>query len=360
MNIQQMLPMWGAAVLLAIWFTLVIKINRTDTGAKRFGGFWSAVLVWPVLLVGEVAQLAGYTSPGLFALSAVALPLGLAGLYKNLNAVVWRKPTLLRWPFVVAGIATLALIAVQGLLYSGEWSQWRDFAPQGEPVRYWAVYLNCLVSAFLFLYVAIVLIEQVQQYHYELPLQVVDTEMYQLKGITGSLGFAVGMAFFAVILVAAIAFGFLPFAYWLGWFHLLIALPWLLVLSQLSRSQVSSPSPFDHTSMSAAQKMSDARAQAIVKRAEAAVIAQKAYKEIGLTLYTFAERAELSASDVCLALLASKKLHFRGFIYQFRMKYARQVLMDSDAKLDSVTRRLKLGANGTASSTFLRYLERRR
>jgi len=347
-------------VLTALWLCLLLKVSRHKVAAKGFAGFWLAMLSWPLLLVSELWQLVGAASPLLTAAAVVALPVLLAGVYRNLLAMLWRKPKPALWPFYVAGIGLLVLVVIQGWLHASDWQQWPGFAPVGEPLKYWAVYFSCLIATFLFLYICIVWVEHLQQYHYELPLQVVDTEMFQIKGLSGACGFAVGMAFCLAVIVAAVAFGFLPFANWLSWFHLSLALTTLILLVQLARKHSPSPSPFDHEALSAAPKMSQATAQAVLKRAEAAVISQKAYKEIGLTLTRFAERAGMSASDICLALLAAKKSHFRGFIYQYRMKYAKQVLMSSDAKLDSVTKRLKLGVNGTASRSFLKYLENRR
>lgn len=360
MTTQHMIPLWTAGVLTVLWLCLLLKISRTEGAATGFPGFWPALLSWPFLLVSELWQLVGTASPWLTAAAVMALPVVLAGVYRNLLAMVWRKPKPLLWPFYGATILLAIFVVFQGWLYGGDWQQWPGLAPVGDPLSYWAVYLSYLIPAFLFLYISIVMIEQLQQYHHELPLQVVDTEMYHIKGVSGACGFAVGMAFCLVILVAAVAFGLLPFYHWLSWFHLALALTTLVVLVQLSRTHKPSPSPFDHDAMSAAPKMSHSAAQAVLKRAESAVISQKAYKEIGLTLATFADRADLSASEICLALLAGKKMHFRGFIYQYRMKYAKQVLMSSDTKLDSVTKRLKLGVNGTASRSFLKYLESRR
>ena len=359
MSTQHMIPLWSAGALTVLWLCLLFKVSRNKVAAKGYKGFWLAMLSWPMLLSSELWQLVGGASPWVAAVAVVAMPLLLAGIYRNLLAMLWRKPNLVLWPFYAAGIGLLVLVAIQGWLNGSDWQQWPGFAPLGEPLSYWAVYLSCLIAAFLFLYISIVLIEQLQQYHHELPLQVVDTEMYHIKGLSGASGFAVGMAFCLAIIVAAVAFGFLPLTFWLAWFHLGLALTTLVLLAQLSRAHRPSPSPFDHDAMSEAPKMSQSTAQALLKRAEAAVISQKAYKEIGLTLAVFAERAGISASDICLALLAGKKTHFRGFIYQYRMKYAKQVLLGSDTKLGSVTKRLKLGANGTASRSFLKYLESR-
>lgn len=360
MNSQQMIPLWSAGVLTVLWLCLLIRITRLSGGAKAFPGFWLAVLSWPWLLASELLQLAGIASAMMASVGVLSVPLCLAGLYRNVLGMLCRKPRLSLWPFYVVGMILLGLVALQTWLYAGEWHQWPGLAPYGKPVDYWAVYFSALIPAFLFLYVSIVLIELLQHYHHELPLQVVDTEMFHLKGLTGGGGFAVGIAFFLVVIVAGVAFGFLPLVYWLSWFHVGLALALLVQLAQLSRSHTPSPSPFDHNAMSKAPKMSQATAQVILQRAESAVINHKAYKEIGLTLSEFADKAGLSPSEVCLALLAIKKSHFRAFIYQFRMKYARQVLMESDTKLDSVTKRLKLGTNGTASHTFLKYLESRR
>lgn len=357
---QHMIPLWSAGLLTVLWLCLLFKVSRSKGGAKQFNGFWLALLSWPLLLSSELWQLAGGASSWLAACSLLAVLLVLYGVYRNVFSMLWRKPRQTRWLFVVVGAVLTVLTVLQGWLYHNAWQHWTGFAPVGEPLNYWAVYLSYLVAAFLVLYINIVLIEQLQQYHYELPLQVVDTEMYRLKGLSGAGGFSVGMAFCLVIIVAAVGFGFLPLSYWLSWYHIALALIMLVLLSQLSRAHQPSPSPFDHSVMSRAPKMSQASAQAIIKRVETAVISQKAYKEIGLTLGSFAEKAGLSANDICLALLTDRKMHFRAFIYQYRMKYAKQVLMSSETKLDSVTKRLKLDANGTASRTFLKYLESRR
>ena len=160
MSTQHMIPLWSAGALTVLWLCLLFKVSRNKVAARGYKGFWLAMLSWPMLLSSELWQLVGGASPWVAAAAVVAMPLLLAGIYRNLLAMLWRKPNLVLWPFYAAGIGLLVLVAIQGGLHGSDWQQWPGFAPLGEPLSYWAVYLSCLIAAFLFLYISIVLIEQ--------------------------------------------------------------------------------------------------------------------------------------------------------------------------------------------------------
>lgn len=359
MNLATVVPLWTASLLAIAWLFVAISALRKNGKLKSISAYWLALWSWPVLLAGEWLQLfsidATWVTLGVLMLTPILFFL----VYSAVMSAIWESPKLQRLPFMLIGVSSVVLFGVQIALFSGQWAKWSSMAPVGMPIDFWPLYLSCLLVAFMLLYVFIVLVEQVQQYHFELPMQVVDTERYVLKGVVGAGGFAVGLGFVLVLLAVAVAFGFLPMTSWLRWFQLAIALSVLIYLGQLTRASSVSPSPFDHDAMAKAPKMSQAQAQTILKRAEATVISEKSYKKIGLRLSTFAKHAGVSPADICLALLATNKHHFRNFIYQYRMKYAKQVFFSSDVSLEQVAKRLKLNGNGAVSGTFLKYLEKR-
>lgn len=337
-----------------VWLILLVRNLTHKHYSQYFSSFWVAFLLWPLLLVYEYLQFIGFENTWVQVVPIIVLPSILLALHRIYLHYLCREisvPTLL---YGSAFIVILVLLGVQFIALGGVW---QSGSPFGMIWSFWPLYIAYLSVAVLMLFTAISQVEHLQQYHFELPMQVVDIKQYRLKGLTGAGGFAAGMAFFLVILVVSVALGFLPVFAWVVWSHVVIALPILFMLLYLSIRQSPSPSPFNHELMARAPKMTLNKAQAIISQAEAAVIANKSYKKIGLTLEEFAHQAKLEPVTLSLALLAGKKQHFRGFIYQFRMKYAKQVLMGSDAKLEDVAKRLKLGAKGSVSNNFLRYLE---
>ncbi|MFS1702503.1 hypothetical protein FJ444_17560 [Aestuariibacter sp. GS-14] len=349
---------WVTALLTCVWLILLaisIKQKPANTGS---GGRTLMLLSWPLLVCSELWALGNGQGHSLLSLLALTtVPLQLYGMQMSSMALLWRKPHYARWPLLIIAVVLLALLGYQLWVFLPELSGWKGLAPYGEPLVYWPVYASCLLIAFAMLYTAIMQVEHIQQYHHDLPLQAVDTRQHKIKGIAGASGFTVGVAFFLVVITALVAFGILPFQGWLAWFHCGVAFSMLTVLMNLCRTQNTSPSPFDHAALHAAPALTEGRALAIIKHADAAVIESKAYKQVGLTLESFANQAQLDPTVLCLALLKVKKQHFRNYIYQFRMKYAKQLLLRSDIKLDQVTKRLQLGNKGTVSHTFLKYLE---
>lgn len=359
MNPASVVPLWTASLLAIAWILVVFSALRKKGKLQNINAFWLALWSWPLLLAGEWLQIISIDATWVTLGILMVTPLLFFLVYSAVMAAIWESPKLQRLPFMLIGSSTIVLFGVQIVSLSGEWANWSIAAPVGMPIDYWPLYLSSLLVAFLLLYVFIMLVEQVQQYHFELPMQVVDTERYLLKGVVGAGGFTVGMGFMLVLLVVAVAFGVLPMTSWIRWFQLVVALSVLVYLGQLSRARTVSPSPFDHAAMAQAPKMSQAQAQLILKRAEATVISEKSYKTIGLRLTTFAKHAGLNPADICLALLAMNKHHFRNFIYQYRMKYAKQVFFSSDVSLEQVAKRLKLNGSGAVSGAFLKYLEKR-
>lgn len=352
-------PLMFAILFTLAWLLVVFAAMRKRGSLQRLNAYWLALWSWPLLLCAEWLQL--FNLPVTWvALGMVMLtPVSIYFIYSTVIGAVWESPKRQNLPFVIIGLSVVALFGAQIILHAREWKLWILNAPVGQPFEYWSLYLSAILVAFLLLYVFILIVEQVQQYQYELPMQVVDTERYQIKGVVGAAGFAVSLSFILVLLVVAAAFGWLPMASWLRWYQLGIALSLLVMLAMLTRIKTTSPSPFDHQAMAQAPKMSQARAQQILKQAQHTVITEKSYKTIGLRLVNFAKHAGLEPADICLALVATNKHHFRNFIYQYRMKYARQVFFGSDISLEQVAKRLKLNGSGAVSGTFLKYLEKR-
>lgn len=349
---------WVTALLICVWLILLAKVLKQKASYPGSTGRAVMLFTWPFLVCSEIWALGNGQGHSLLSLLAlIIVPLQLFGMQMSTLSLLWRKPRFARWPLLVVALVLLALLAYQLWAFIPLLSEWGGYAPYGEPLVYWPIYSSCLMISFAMLYTAIMQVEHIQQYHHDLPLQVVDTRQHKIKGVAGACGFTVGVAFFLVVITALVAFGILPFDSWIAWFHCGVAFSVLTVLVNLCRSQHTSPSPFDHAALETAPTLTEAKAHAIVKHADAVVISAKAYKQVGLTLEHFAQQAKLDPTLLCLALLKVKKQHFRNYIYQFRMKYAKQLLLRSDIKLDQVAKRLQLGSKGTVSHTFLKYLE---
>ena len=349
---------WVAALLTCIWLVMLAVTLKQKALPVGNGGRMLMLLSWPLLVISELWALGFGQGHSLISLVVlIVAPLQLMGLQMTTMALLWRKPRYARWPHALVATVLLALLSYQMWAFMADMPGWYGLVPYGEPLVYWPVYASCLLIAFAMLYTAIMQVEHIQQYHHDLPLQVVDTQHYKIKGVAGACGFTVGVAFFLVVITVLVGIGIFPFESWLAWFHCGVASSMLAVLANLCRRQQTSPSPFDHSALENAPVLTDAKAQAIVKQADTVVIASKAYKQVGLTLESFARQAKLDPTILCLALLKVKKQHFRNYMYQFRMKYAKQLLLRSDIKLDQVAKRLQLGNKGTVSHTFLKYLE---
>ncbi|MEW9798451.1 DNA mismatch repair protein [Alteromonas sp. CYL-A6] len=346
--------------LFAMSLLYVVIVFRFISSAGRLPGrrwITMALAMWPLLVVDEWLKL--------FALEGVSPVLGLFDVmpallltfsYKATGMLVHQAPSSSARQWLPAGVCLLAQSAMI-FLPSDTKIQWFSQSPVGQPLALWPAYLAPLATGFAVLLFGILIAECVQRYHHYLPEQVADTATFRIKKLGGVAGMTVGLAFASILLVSAAAFGFLQITFWQSLYHLLMALVCLFMLAVLIMPQRTSPCPVDYQRLEACAE-SQAEMRNALAKAEQAVIHTKAYKHKGQTLCAFCRDNELDPTLLAITLKLSKYKSFRGFIYHYRLEYAKKVLLRSDASIARVARRLGLDSEKFLSGVLPNYLSK--
>lgn len=342
--------------LLIIWLiTGIVAWAKHDKFANG-KGFLLAWCCWPLLCINNIVSLWSADNAGIvgFALSLTAIPLVFLGCYTLVYAMTVQQPMQGKWRYWAASLA-LPLSALPLVLVDVDiGAAWLGQAPTGQPLLFWVLYVPELLAMFVMLVCAIALTELIQRYHYLLPEQVVDVHLYEAKSLGKVAGLCVGVSFALITLVTVVGFGFFSMPYWLTLIHTSIAASVLIVMLLLLKPHNTSASPINYSQPQAGEN----ELKRVLALAERAVINNRAYKEIGLTIEKFAQQASLSPTLLSQALSTDKKRHFRGFIFHYRLEYAKKVLLRSDAQVASVAKRLGLGSEKFLSGAFIKYMEK--
>ena len=70
----------------------------------------------------------------------------------------------------------------------------------------------------------------------------------------------------------------------------------------------------------------------------------------------FSDEAGVDPTTLAIALHLELKKNFRGFVYQYRLDYAKNVLLRSDAKIAKVAKRLGLNSEKFLGDVLVKYL----
>jgi AraC-like DNA-binding protein len=315
-----------------------------------------AIVSWPLFMFDEWLRMWQLSSLShLYGLCDVFAVLLISAVYRVVITKIVAAPKWQWWLWAPLGL-TLVLQSSVLLLPTVEKSAWFVSSPIGAPLLLWPAYVAPLITGFSVLFLGILITEQLHIYHHYLSCQVVEPQDFRIRKITSIMGSTVGVAFVAILLVTAVTFGFFYLPFWQPLFHFILALPLLAALLYLTKPRKTSPSPLDYQRLNAGG-LSSAEMCATIARAERTMIDSKAYKRLGLTLTEFCEQAAINATNLALALQVERKQNFRRFVYQYRLDYAKNILLRTDANIAKVARRLGLNSDKFLGEVMVKHFK---
>ncbi|AIF97744.1 helix-turn-helix domain-containing protein [Alteromonas australica] len=342
--------------LLAGYGVVVIRFLYRSKHLAQTKWLALAMVSWPLFMLDEwirLWQLDAFLP--LYGLGDVFAVMLMSACYRMIKPMLLAHPTRRRRLWIPLAITALSQCAIL-LIPASEKALWLGAAPSGAPLNLWPAYLPALLTGFSVLLLGIFITEQVQMYHHHLPEQVVDVREFRIKGVTGASGATVGVAFTSILMVTAATFGFFALPFWQSLHHVIIGLSLLAILYALTRQVSTSPSPLDYQRLDIGEAK-PAEMREVISRAERAVIKTKAYKQLGLTLKSFSHDAGVDPTTLAIALQLEQKKNFRSFIYQYRLDYAKKVLLRSDANISSVAKRLGLNSEKFLGDVLVKHFQ---
>ena len=320
-------------------------------------GRWltAAFLCWPVFMLDEWLRMANATGlASIYGLSEVFAVIDYVLLPRNKTHAVRLTPTArkrLWWPVV----SDRRFSVRHSPIPVDDKQQWLSSSPHGQPLLLWLAYIASLLTGFSVLLIGILITEHIQMYHRHLPEQAVDIKNLKMPRLAGVMGSLVGVAFMSILLVTAATFGFFPVPFWEGFHHLMIGTAILIVLFSLTFIRRTSPSPLDYERLDEG-KATPYEISSIISKAERYTIESKAYNVRFLTLSEFCKGADIDPTSLALALQLTEKKNFRRFIFHYRLEYAKNVLLRSDAKLEAVAKRMGINSEKFLSEYLVKHL----
>ncbi len=343
--------------LLVLW---IVGLIRILTRKKKLVGFpWLLVafLCWPLFMFDEWLRLANAKDFAyLYGLYEVFAVVSVTCCYRAIKFMLLGAPSIrLRlWvPAIITGVLQLSIL----LIPTAQKQQWFDISPTGEPLLLWPAYAASLAAGFSILLIGILITEHIHIYHRFLPNQAVDIKNLRISRLARAMGCLVGVAFMSILLVTAATFGFLPVTFWESFHHLMLSVALLVVLLSLTFVRRTSPSPLDYERLDIG-KIKPSEISSILSKAERYTIESKAYKKRFLTIEAFCSGAEIDPTSFALALQLSEKKTFRRFIFYYRLEYAKNVLLKSDAKLAAVAKRVGISSEKFLSDYLIKHLQK--
>jgi AraC-like DNA-binding protein len=332
---------------------IYLKVNLTS---RRY--LVGAFVCWPLFMFDEwLRMFSAFDLAYLYGLSEVFAVITVTCCYRAIKPMLIANATARRrlwWPAIVTGIAQLSML----LIAEQEKQQWFVQSPTGEPFLLWPAYIASLFAGFSVLLIGILITEQIQLYHRHLPEHAVDIKRLKTPRLAGVMGSLVGIAFMSILLVTAATFGFLSVPFWESFHHLMLGGAILVVLFSLTFVRRTSPSPLDFERLETG-KPSPYEISSIISRAERYTIESKVYKKRFITIEEFCKGAELNPTSLALALRLSERKNFRRFIFHYRLEYAKNVLLHSDAKVAAVAKRLGVESEKFLSEYLVKHLKQR-
>ncbi|MDO6565778.1 DNA mismatch repair protein [Alteromonas sp. 1_MG-2023] len=348
---------YNYALYTALLFYFIVVARFVFYRHRIFQNRWlaAAILCWPVFMLDEWMRLWQLTQLApLYGLSDVFAVLLMTCCYRVVKPMLLAYPSTrsrLWVPFWVAVIIQFTIL----LIPTADKLQWLDASPSGHPLLLWPAYLASLTTGFCVLLIGILITEHIQMYHRNLPEQVADVQEFRVPRLASVMANTVVVAFASILLVTAATFGFFIVPFWESLHHMALGVSLLVVLFGLTFPRVTSPSPLHYERLDeGAAKPAEMRA--VIGQAKRAMIDGKNYKKIGLTLKDFSDEAGVDPTTLAIALHLELKKNFRGFVYQYRLDYAKNVLLRSDAKIAKVAKRLGLNSDKFMGDVLVKYL----
>ncbi|GFD74722.1 DNA mismatch repair protein [Alteromonas marina] len=336
-------------------FGLARLILRKE-GLRNKRWLSAAFICWPLFMLDEWLRLASATEFAfVYGLSDVFAVIAITCCYRAIKPMLLAYPSSrkrLWWPVIITAVfqSTVLLIPIE------DKQQWLAASPTGQPLLLWPAYIASLLTGFSVLLIGILITEHIQMYHRHLPEQAVDIKNLKMPKLAGVMGSLVGVAFMSILLVTAATFGFFPVPFWESFHHLMIGTALLVVLFSLTFIRRTSPSPLDYERLDEG-KASPYENSSVISKAERYTIGSKAYKKRFLTLDEFCKGADIDPTSLALALQLTERKNFRRFIFHYRLEYAKNVLLRSDAKLEAVAKRIGVNSEKFLSDYLVKHLD---
>jgi AraC-like DNA-binding protein len=343
-------------ILIALYFTGLIRLAylKVNLTSRRY--LVGAFVCWPLFMFDEwLRMFNAFDLAYLYGLSEVFAVVAVTCCYRAIKPMLLANATARRrlwWPTIITGLAQLSML----LISEQEKRQWFASSPTGDPFVLWPAYVPSLFAGFSVLLIGILITEQIQLYHRHLPEHAVDIKRLKTPRLAGVMGSLVGIAFMSILLVTAATFGFLSVPFWESFHHFMLGGAILFVLFSLTFVRRTAPSPLDHVRLES-DKATPYEISSIISRAERYTIESKIYKKRFVTIETFCEGADLDPTSLALALRLTERKNFRRFIFHYRLEYARNVLLHSDAKVAAVAKRLGVESEKFLSEYLVKHLK---
>lgn len=343
---------------LALWLVPLLFIWLRCSRLPHAQELLIAILFLPTLLTDQL--ILSFDSQSRWAF--------LAGLFNGMPVIVaallvlavaktvLEKGRYLVWP-IWASVSLVVLLQIPFLLMPLEHKlQLLQQPLLGNLAAYWPLYAYLALCHFMVLFLAFNVEQKISDYQAHLSDQVVDVHFYRMSVAVKLFGGLIMLAFVSLVLTMLVAFDLLPFDHWREFIHLGYYFLFIALSMTLMESRRYSPSPLDYKQLSEPHH-SEAYLQEVLHRAEKAMIHHKAYKIIGLRIKEFAELAEVNPSALAIATRKLLNRNFRAFVYHYRLEYAKNVLMRSDARVSAVAKRLGFDSEKFLSGVFVKYIE---
>ncbi len=337
---------------------MVIAWMRFDT-LPHGKLLYALSLCWPLLLFEDLLRMAGASDyfASFVGISYFVPVLLMAGLVKMVFPLIDEKP--IAWKpltFIAVGIIVLCQIPV--LIYPFEQKlALLNQQPIGSPLANAPVYIAYGLSGLFIVAMGIKLADAMRNYQETLSEQVVDISYYRVPAIAGLVASLVGVGFAATVLTALVAFGFFQFNAWQTLLHYAYALVFLMIFLVMLERRRYSPLPLDLSAL-AARSGDEQRLRETLAKAEKTMISRKAYKVIGLRIRQLADAAGVPPTELAIAIRTLLNRNFRAFVYHYRLEYAKKVLMQTDAKVSAVARKLGFDSEKFLSDMFIQYIQK--
>ncbi|WP_026376385.1 helix-turn-helix transcriptional regulator [Aestuariibacter salexigens] len=345
-------------ILILAWLLPLVTIWVRYDSLRHAKIMWIAVLLWPLMLVDEAIKSFDSWSSLVFISGAFQfIPALLALLmFYALHSLLLKAPFKQQalWLFPVA---LMAILQVPFLILPAEFkTMMLNSPPIGDPLGNWSVYLLTIGIGFMMLVAGLRSVDLLQRYQFFLSDLVVDVHLYKLPMLMGWFAIQVCLAFGMIIFTVLIALGLLPFEGWKSTFNLAVAAYYLGSLMLMLQRRRYATSSVNYAQL-IAPKFNQTLLQDTLLKAESAVIQHKAYKKIGLRIDQLAKVADVDPTALAVATRTILNRNFRAFIYHYRLEYAKKVLMQTDAKVSAVARRLGFNSEKFLSNMFIKYIQ---
>ncbi|MCW8109320.1 hypothetical protein OPS25_12495 [Alteromonas ponticola] len=331
-------------LLAACYLVVVMLFWRNKAQLSKPVDYAIGLALWPLLLLSTVLSkevdavylhIAAYICFGV-------IPLILALQYKVVTAQILQYPAKnnkIWFPALIVWVSFVSLFAVPPEMLPTLLQ-----APSaGQLLTNWPVYLIHLATGFAVLLLSVAASEQVQRYHHYLTDQVVDPPEHRIRKMQHGLAFVVASALLSVTLVVVNAFAILEIQQWSLLNSILFMVALLVLLTVVVLPHHSIPSPLDYNLLENGRK-SKAVLQQTIEQTHQAIIEYKLYKKVGLTIAEVAELAKVDPTTLAKATREINQQKFRRFIYEYRLDYAKKVLLRSDTNIADVAKRLGLNS----------------